>query len=680
MSDALFRRIELTLEEGRLGDARALLSQAPAGPERDRWAKRYNELVAIATEANDERLANEVEAVLVGDQPSSSIGAEPRTLVTHAQRALHRADYERALEYFRRAVELAPHDTSIRQQFDQTEKAARRHRAAVARNQAATEAAGRIAAAIDAERLDEARELLRRAGEAHGKHSALTAQQERLASRLRDADRHRAEDRVSQARQLLDDGQVDTALQTLDEARRLDPQHPALDELGQRARQLRAEEESRRARADLIDETVVAIERMIEAGASRQAATRLQGAIAKIGREPRLLELASRIDAATVDRQAKARLEWAERRANEAAALARAADGAMLRAEYADAVTKLEQARELDPQVAIYGSKLEAAQQALAKQETEQRRIAARNQHIALIRARLEALRLVEAEALIARAETDFGEHADFAALRARLERLRDTGDGEIATRPTNPESALERQRASASAYSWQQRLLFPIRGGALALFLGLAGGAIGLDLLGSVDALDGVLWIARLLLPVIALLILVPAIVRETASGENVFTVDPKRLAPDAALMISIVVLTGWPLVVWLSGASWHGAFTPDAGFAGWLLTSALVIATLIAVATLLAATTFGIRQLPRLGRHVGLLSSAQPDLATAVHIGFILVLAIIAVRVWLVPITPFLGYPVAAVLEAYTLLVTAHLIGLAVRHHRIELGALYR
>lgn len=611
-------------------------------------------------------------------------------LVEQAQQAMTKADYEAALRHLQEAAALVPDDERIKAALEQTHKAALRHQAAVQRNRAIAETGDHIGALLEAGNLEGARDALLDAGLRFGRHSSLTALQARLDRLEGAAERTAQEVALDRARERLAARDWNGALAAVEEVVRLDADNEEAAEIQHQARVGLEKEAGRQHRSAAIDEASEDIERLIAAGELQRASRRLREAMDNLGFAEPLTALRDRLDDERATQLARQRLEWKERRANEAASLMREAERLSLQGRYEEAVSRLHQAHELDSERPDIESRLQTATAALERQRADAAQREAIQRHAAQIKARLDALRLDEAATLLAEAGKSFGDDARFRALKQRLENLRQAESGALSAAGLAApdlgaeDVALARQRALAAAYSYKQIFLFPFRGfGATALWT-LAGLLLLLDAASAIPVLGTVAMVLRATVPLLALGLFL-SIVAMTVRGRNnlpplVELGGPGRWLLDLGLVLLAALLVALPCAIFLLTRGGHGLLGAAAGPTGWLLVAAL---GWLAIAGWLlsagAAGTFGRGRAFYLPHHGRGLLAGSPD--TLVVINAVFGLVVLTVWVWAVarPAVPWLGAPVASLLEAYLLLATPHAMGVLFRHHQIEMGKIY-
>lgn len=667
--DDLVTRIEAMIEQGALDEARRLIEGAMslhgARPELDELRRRLGVVESTLSERGL------VEAA-----------------IRRAREEMNRADYPSALDVLEKAIHAAPEDASLREMLNQTTRAALRHEAAVERNRAVVVAVERIGGLLARGRLEEAMAEMREANLTFGKHKALLALQERLDVLWREAELEKTVAFVDQARAFLDGEKWSAAQEQAERVLRADPQNEEALTVKRRA-QVALEREAARKHADLdVEAARQDVERLILAGEVAGANRSLQEAIDRLGRHEAFEALGRQLDQAKAELQAKKRFEWNQRRLKEAEDLVRQAGRSSLQGQYEEAIRRLHQARELHPDHPEIEGMLQAAQAAEERNRLERRRSEALQAAKLEIRQLLDALRLSDAAVRLQVARGRFEDDTDFQDLAIRLQRLREAesaGQAPAAPKGVDPRTeaeALERQRALASAYSWKQALLFTFRGEGVKIFWGALILILGLETLAAWVETPIVLGVLRWLVSVAVLGWLLP-IVRETFLGHGTFPAsneltDLKSRAVDIALTLGMLVAAAAPLVVWTLARGWHGLFAGPTGW--WCFVVLLWLASAFFVTASGAAGSFGYRNVPRIVRHARGVRVAAPELCLVVNFVFGLTITVMVLRAILVPYIPWMGAPLAAIFEVYGLLTAPHLIGVAIRRHRIELVKVYQ
>ena len=664
------RHIEAAIEAGRLAEARSALGQAVAAlgntPELDQLDQRLREIEAIAL---PEELAN---------------------LLSHAQSEVQRASYDTALEALRRAAALRPGDPTIEARLEQTERAAERHAAALGRSQAAQEAAETIGFLLDQGDLEGARVRLREAGVTHGRHAVFDNLGQRLVELESQAKRRHREELLARCRQLFEAGNWRGVLQEAERLLRLDPESADARELWTRARAEVEKLESRRQRDQALETAQGDVERLIAAGELVSANHRLQTAIQELGREDVFVELGKQLDRARSDLKFRQRVEWAERRANEAERLLQEAQRLTLQGSLAEAAQSLERAQSLDPSHPEIPDRLAAAYGALDRQDTERQRAEAVTGRIQTMSQMLDALRLTEAEALLQRTRDELGPDDRLFPLAQRLARLRrgERASAELArigspeTGPQRTAELLRSQQESWAAYSWKQALRFPLRDHGTAVLLVVAIALASLDALTYLPRWPGAIS-GGLRLGLLALLLVLGAVVtRSGVRGDNHLPAWGRFLGGDpwrdggwrmaVALLVAVV-----PLAAWVATARWHGLLSQVVGW--WVLAALAWGACAVVVLALGIGSTFGGSRFLRFAGHAKVLARSPRRLMLVIGCCFGGLVAWGLLRALLLPLHPWSVIPALALAEAYCLLALPHIVAVAMRREGADLAPIY-
>lgn len=669
----IIRSIEAAIEEGRLAEARQSLAQARDAlgepPELMEVAKRLSEIESIA------------------------VPEEVDTLVRSAQEAIQRAEYGTAVESLRRAVSMRPDDTGLRSQLEQIELAAQRHAQALQRSQAVMQAAEEVGLYLDMGELERARQLLREAGVAHGRHAAFENLGQRLVELETQARQNQRSELIDRSQRLFEGGNWRGVLQETERLLRLDPENDAARELWKKARKQVEDQETERQRREALEGARDDVERLIGAGELVSAEHRLRAAIVELGREEGFDALEKQIDRARSDLTFRQRVEWAERRANEAERLLREAHRLSLKGELDGAVECLERAQGLDPSHPEIPDRLATAYAARDRQNEDRQRASTLAGRLQNIRQLLESLRLTEAEALLQRTEEELGADDRLVPLRQRLFRLQTAergtaemariGSGQIDPRLTA--ELLRRQQESWAAYTWSQAFQFPLRDNALLATLILAMAFTALDGLALVAPFGIVFGVTRLLIP-IACLTLAPALVRSGVQGKNHLPRLTNLLGRNGwprggPRMVAVLLAAFFPLVLWLQTDRWHHLLAGSWGAVGWPLAALLLwLACALILFAMASGATYGEAIYFRFRRHFEALGTFPQPLMIAIHSCFGALVLWVLARALLLPWQPWITIPLLALVEAYALVALPHLLAVAMRREGILLASVYR
>lgn len=235
------------------------------------------------------------------EEPGDGEPAAPTRLLTslqgmlgRAQQASRRDDYPAALELLEQAAGLYPDEPRVRSLLEETRRAARRHQAERDRDRAISAEGEKIAELLRKQRLDEAEDELRRAGETLGRDERWVTLRAELEARRRDLQQARtlkAGDLVAQARSLAQTESFVEARDLLRSALELVADHPearALLASVEACLEVR-EEETRELQE--IEKTITGIRAVIAEGRPDEAQDDLDQATARFGDHDGLNEL-----------------------------------------------------------------------------------------------------------------------------------------------------------------------------------------------------------------------------------------------------------------------------------------------------------------------------------------------------------------------------------------------------
>lgn len=669
---AYIARIETHLEAGQLDVARQLLSEAET-------------LFGARSEFGQLRQR-------IGEVASLAAPSPAEDLIRRAQEEINRADYQHALGHLQQALQLRPQDLGLQNLLAQTEKAAARHSEAQERQRAVQHAAAEIGQLLEERQLSSARTRLQEAGIEFGRQNALINLQQRLDTLEVEATQQRIHELEKRVSTLFEAKNWRGVLHEVEILLRLAPDHSRGQELEKTARLEIERLESRRHHLSSIESTRQDIERLISAHELNRASQKLQEAMHSLGSDPAFEDLQKRIHRSRSDNQFRKRVEWAERRANEAERLIQEANRLSLQGSFEEAILRLETAQELDPSHPDIPDKLATSYSARDRQQQERQRFEAISARLQEIQTQLDALRLDQASVLIARTRQEFEAEDRLEPLVQRFEKLRaaerasdrlsQLTTGDVAAQETV--SLLRDQKDVWNAYSWKQALLFPFRGQGPMVWLGLVVLLISLDTLAMLPTIGGFFRFLRWLTPVLVLG-LAPALSRATVSGKNHIPalsewVQPKRWATDAWHMFGVALLLLSPCLVWILGRGWHGQLSATSSPLGWWVVCLLLWpACALGVVALGAKATFGDAQMFRLRPHLRALFAMPSSAILISHGVFVTLLLIFLLRGAATSQFPWLAIPLQALIEVYALLALPHLVGSLMRRRGIDLAKLY-
>ena len=612
----------------------------------------------------------------------SRLSLEPEIAlwVQRAQQLIHRADYQSALEPLGRALALQPDDEEVLALVERTQKAAERHAVAVERQQAAARAAHEIAVLLDAGKAQDARSRLSQARSSLGRHKIFDGLETRLSSLLEDVHRQDVDRHVARAQARLERRDFQGALHQAEQALALDSQSAGAAQVLTAVEQHRTRVDRRQHEALAVEQVRTDVERLIAAGEMPRAQQRLSLATDNLGQHEVFDQLAAALDSAKKDRELQRRIEWKERRAREADALIQEATRRASGQDFEAAVARLESALELDPTHPDIAERLSTHRAALERQQQEKAHQAELDEAVLGVRHHLDAARLEEARAGLAGLRQRFGDGPRARALGQRLDAMASSEHTGRLPSPANRASlgGAARQQlrrdevALAHAYSWSQALTWPLRGaGPLAI------GLLAILLAGGAMVARPWPWLA-LLSPLVAAL-LAPRICELTLSGGHRLTslkmlglggVDMRR----SLGLLAFAILAVGPLILLMLSRHKHGLLFTGSGLSGWVLVSILLwLGCLLTTAAIGVATAFGWRLLWRLDH---LVVGGGSSLLAIGALAFVAVSSTVLLRS---VVEPELGIPLAALLEAYAMMVVPHLVGVMVRGRRLSWAQRY-
>lgn len=339
--------------------------------------------------------------------PPARGGRQVKALLLGAQKLVEAHHYDEARLQLATVLDLEPDNRDAAALIKAIEAADQKQRAR--RN----EAAGEVAALIDAGRLAKAKEHLAAARERLGEDDQLAALEERIASAEAEArERHeRFERLLEEGGAMVEAGRWAEALDRLSEAQPLEPADDRLRELLARAKDGHGRELEAQRRRQEVDRAAATLAAQLLEGQLDEAARGLALARKVYGNEPAFAPLAARLETAR-----------ATQRSQRAAALLGEARALAAEQLFAEALEKIEQARSLDPKREEASSVEAEVRSALAAHEEEARRRRELDESLAKIDRLLEASRLAGAGRLLEETRARLGGHPELDERSRRIE------------------------------------------------------------------------------------------------------------------------------------------------------------------------------------------------------------------------------------------------------------------
>jgi serine/threonine protein kinase len=243
-----------------------------------------------APEANAAAQAPEPKAGPAATAPPTLFAAELAPLLDDARELAAREDLKEAGKLLRRAERLAPASPDVQELREQISEATRRRAEEKRRRTQIERKANEIGKRLERGDLEGGATLLAAAVADLGEAEAW----EQLGARL---EALRAEVRLAEvgallmrARQQGANGDLDQAIESVAEARRIDPDHPAVQALAEELAAAAAQRDKERRRAEKLTQTVTAVSVKIEQGALEEASKLLDWAVERFGAAPALRE------------------------------------------------------------------------------------------------------------------------------------------------------------------------------------------------------------------------------------------------------------------------------------------------------------------------------------------------------------------------------------------------------
>jgi hypothetical protein len=153
----------------------------------------------------------------------------------------------------------------------------------------------------------------------------------------------------------------------------------------------------------------------------------------------------------------------------------------------------------------------------------------------------------------------------------------------------------------------------------------------------------------------------------------------EPITWGRDVARVGALIILAFLPLLFWLLTRGVHHQLDTEAGPLGWLMTTALLW-TACALLVLLAGAVevFGKPWFSKPQCHLRAFQSISGDLLFVIDVFFVLLIAVVFLRAFASAVLG-VGTLLASFFEIYALFTVPHLVGVLVRHRRLELAQAY-
>jgi serine/threonine-protein kinase len=277
-------------------------------------------------------------------------------LLDEGRRLSADGEHDAAIAKLGEAIELDPKNAVVEKQLAAAREAQRQSMEEQELLDRIDKAAANVEKLIAADKLDKASKSLAKALREYGEAAPL----KQLERRISEVETERREQQitglVTEGRKLLADGRHEPAIAKLEQAHELDPSNTDLTNELEAAREAHREHQEQRRQEQQLAEAVQGVENLIARGDLEKASSGLATAIKQHGKVTQLRALQQRI--VDVERQQR------EDRVSALVAEGRKLSG---KGEYDAAISKLEQAHELDPSNADVTKQLEAARAAVAE-------------------------------------------------------------------------------------------------------------------------------------------------------------------------------------------------------------------------------------------------------------------------------------------------------------------------
>ncbi|MEO1085425.1 MAG: protein kinase, partial [Acidobacteriota bacterium] len=221
---------------------------------------------------------------------------EIRRLLDEAKSAAQKRDFTGARKHLRRGQDLAPGDPQVASLLRDVERSARELQQQERRRRQLDEAASDIEKLLSSGDWRRARERLQTASQHIGSNQRLQALEKRLDAfeerhRAQAAPKEKADALVEKARRLSQAESFDSALSTLDEALKVEPDHAAARTLSESVAALAAMHRREGDQQATLESTTRVIREHLDRGDPGRAMAQLNRAVARYGNRGDLQEL-----------------------------------------------------------------------------------------------------------------------------------------------------------------------------------------------------------------------------------------------------------------------------------------------------------------------------------------------------------------------------------------------------
>ncbi|HYL05276.1 MAG TPA: protein kinase, partial [Thermoanaerobaculia bacterium] len=228
--------------------------------------------------------------------PPTVFAAELAPLLDGARELAAREDLKEAGKLLRRAERLAPASPDVQQLREEIGEATRRRAEERRRRTQIERKAAEIGRRFERGDLDGGATLLAAAIADLGEAEAWQSLEARLAALRAEVRLAEVGALVMSARQLWANGELDQAVESVAEARRREPENPAVQALAEELDAAVAQQEKERRRAEKLEQTVEAVSQKLEHGDLEEASSLLDWAVVRFGAAPALREQWERLE------------------------------------------------------------------------------------------------------------------------------------------------------------------------------------------------------------------------------------------------------------------------------------------------------------------------------------------------------------------------------------------------